>query len=53
MLHDSSYLQDKSVKKVSVATLKRRQNMMNQPSVAAAPGGQKSDYTNVKPSANL
>lgn len=29
MLHDNNYLQDKSVKKVSIATLKRRQNMLN------------------------
>ena len=29
MLHDNTYLQDKSVKKVSIATLKRRQNMLN------------------------
>ena len=29
LLHDNSYLQDKSVKKVSLATLKRRQNQIN------------------------
>lgn len=50
LLHDLGYLQDKSVKKVSVATLKRRQQQISQPTANPA---QKDDYQNVKPSASL
>ena len=54
LLHDNNYLQDKSVKKVSVATLKRRQNMLNQTTIVPEKEKEKKNsYNDVKSKTNL